>query len=89
MPPASAGFSLGSLFNIEDGRHVALTHWAFTKLHDITIQTTAVFIVTAIRISNQTIQEQIQLESCLLLVFISHCVESPQLDKTRSKPSII
>jgi hypothetical protein len=48
MAPASVGFLLGSLFNIEDGGYVAMTHWAFTNLHGITIQTTAVFIVTAI-----------------------------------------
>jgi hypothetical protein len=48
MAHASVGFLLGSLFNIADGGYVALTHWAFTYLHGITIQTTAVFIVTAI-----------------------------------------
>jgi hypothetical protein len=89
MPPASVGFLLGSLINPEDGGYVCPTHWAFTKLHDITIQATSLFIVISITISNQTILEQIRRKFGLLSVFISHCVASPQLDKTRNKPSTI
>jgi hypothetical protein len=79
MLPASACFLFGPLINIEDGGYVPPKHCASTKLHGITIQTTAVFIVTAIGTSNQTIQEQFRQQSRLLLVFFSHCVANSQL----------
>jgi hypothetical protein len=56
LPPASAGFLLGSLFGPDDGGDVPLKRqWKFTGPHGVTSQQILLYIITVVSIPHLTL----------------------------------